>query len=93
MQKVSSYVMRLKKNKYHPASKLLVADQNKLKEDYKLELQVVEQWLAKRSFCAIGEIGIDLYWDKTFLSEQIDAFKIQLNWAKDLNIPIVIHNE
>jgi TatD DNase family protein len=62
-----------------------------VKEDYKLELQVVEQWLAKRSFCAIGEIGIDLYWDKTFLREQIDAFKIQLNWAKDLNIPIVIH--
>ena len=62
-----------------------------VKEDYKQELQVMEQWLANRLFCAIGESGIDLYWDKTFLSEQIDAFKIQLNWAKNLNIPIVIH--
>ena len=55
------------------------------------ELAVVESWLRKRSFCAIGEIGIDLYWDKTFLDQQIEAFEMQINWAKELNLPIIIH--
>jgi TatD DNase family protein len=55
------------------------------------ELAEVESWLRKRSFCAIGEIGIDLYWDKTFLDQQIEAFERQINWAKELNLPIIIH--
>lgn len=59
--------------------------------DYKKELAIVEKWLEKRSFVAIGEIGIDLYWDKTFLEEQKDAFRTQIQWAKKLNIPIIIH--
>ena len=59
--------------------------------DYKTELEIVEQWLSKRPFCAIGEIGIDLYWDKTFFEEQKKAFITQVGWAKELNIPIVIH--
>ena len=42
-------------------------------------------------FIAVGEIGIDLYWDKTFLKEQIEAFEIQINWAKKYKLPIVIH--
>ncbi len=54
-------------------------------------LAQLKQWLDKRSFIAIGEIGIDLYWDKTFLKEQEQAFITQLNWAKELQIPIVIH--
>lgn len=63
-----------------------------IKEDYKDELAAVEKWLSERPFCAIGEIGIDLYWDKTHLRQQQDAFRQQIKWAKSLNIPIVIHS-
>ncbi len=59
--------------------------------DYKESLAVAESWLEKRKFCAIGEIGIDLYWDKTFFQEQQESFIIQLGWAKSLRIPVAIH--
>ena len=62
-----------------------------VKADYKKELDIVEKWLNDRPFVAVGEIGIDLYWDKTFFEEQKDAFRTQIKWAKELNIPIVIH--
>jgi len=62
-----------------------------VKENYKEELAIVEEWLYKRPFCAVGEIGLDLYWDKTFYEEQKTAFRQQMSWAKDLDIPIVIH--
>ncbi len=59
--------------------------------DYQEELQVVEYWLKKRKFYGIGEIGIDLYWDKSFLDEQIHAFRFQLDLAKQYELPVVIH--
>lgn len=59
---------------------------------YQQELQVVEYWLNKRKFVAIGEIGIDLYWDKTFFEQQQDAFRTQIQLAKKFNIPYVIHS-
>tara|TARA_R110001592_G_C13182829_1_gene751141 strand:+ start:5344 stop:6114 length:771 start_codon:yes stop_codon:yes gene_type:complete len=59
--------------------------------NYKEELALVESWLNKRNFCAIGEIGIDLYWDKSTLAIQQDVFKTQINWAKERNLPFVIH--
>lgn len=63
-----------------------------VKNDYKNELSVVERNLSQSSlFIGIGEIGIDLYWDKTYVDEQIDAFVTQVNWAKQLNLPVVIH--
>lgn len=62
-----------------------------VKENYKEELVLVEQWLSKRQFCAVGEIGIDLYWDKTHLKEQQDAFRFQIELAKTYNLPFVIH--
>lgn len=62
-----------------------------VKENYKEELALSEKWLNKRSFCAIGEIGIDLYWDKSTLAIQQDAFRTQINWAKERNLPFVIH--
>ena len=62
-----------------------------VKEDFRKELQIMEYWFEKREFAGIGEIGIDLYWDKTFINEQIEAFKIQISWAKKRRIPIVIH--
>lgn len=62
-----------------------------VKEDFRKELQILEYWLGKRKFYGIGEIGIDLYWEKSFLSEQIEAFTTQIGWAKSRNFPIVIH--
>ena len=62
-----------------------------VKENFKSELQHVKDWIDKKSFVAIGEIGIDLYWDKTFLAEQQEAFQLQIQWAKQKNLPIVIH--
>ncbi|MDI1353713.1 MAG: TatD family hydrolase [bacterium] len=55
------------------------------------ELAVVNSWLQKRHFAAIGEIGIDLYWDKTFFEEQKHAFKTQIQWALHYGYPIAIH--
>lgn len=62
-----------------------------VKENYLDELSLVKEWLDKRKFYAVGEIGIDLYWDKTFLQQQQDVFKKQIEWAKEKNLPIVIH--
>ena len=62
-----------------------------VKENYKEELAHAKEWIDKRDFYAIGEIGIDLYWDKTFLFEQQEAFKTQIKWAKEKKLPIVIH--
>ncbi|SMC41727.1 TatD family hydrolase [Moheibacter sediminis] len=55
------------------------------------ELENVKNWLDKRAFSAVGEIGIDLYWDKTTLGIQQTAFKTQIGWAKEKGLPIVIH--
>lgn len=63
-----------------------------VKENYQEELALVKSWLEKRSFPAIGEIGIDLYWDKTFVREQEEAFLTQVEWAKQYDLPIVIHS-
>jgi TatD DNase family protein len=62
-----------------------------VKENYLEELQHVENELEKRKFYAIGEIGIDLYWDKTHLEEQQIAFRFQIRLAKKYKLPIVIH--
>jgi TatD DNase family protein len=63
-----------------------------VKENYQEELALVKSWLEKRSFPAIGEIGIDLYWDKTHVKEQEEAFLTQVEWAKQYDLPIVIHS-
>lgn len=62
-----------------------------VKENYKEELSHVEEMLEQRNFYAVGEIGIDLFWDKTFLKEQQDAFRAQIQLAKKYKLPIVIH--
>ncbi|MCG8805043.1 TatD family hydrolase [Tenacibaculum finnmarkense] len=62
-----------------------------VKENYKEELAHVKKWIDKRPFYAIGEIGIDLYWDKTFVTQQQEAFRTQIQWAKEKKLPIVIH--
>ncbi len=62
-----------------------------VKENFKEELTHVKSWLDKRKFYAVGEIGMDLYWDKSFVQQQQDAFKLQIEWAKQKKLPIVIH--
>ena len=62
-----------------------------IKDNYKEELEHVQQALESRKFVAIGEIGIDLYWDKSTLQQQQEAFRIQIQWAKRYKLPIVIH--
>tara|TARA_R110001632_G_scaffold6324_5_gene25890 strand:+ start:71866 stop:72630 length:765 start_codon:yes stop_codon:yes gene_type:complete len=62
-----------------------------VKENFKEELHHIKEWIDQRPFYAIGEIGIDLYWEKTFLAEQQEAFQTQIQWAKEKKLPIVIH--
>ncbi len=62
-----------------------------VKENYKEELAIVKKWIDQRNFYAIGEIGIDLYWDNNFLVQQQEAFRTQIQWAKEKKLPIVIH--
>ena len=60
-------------------------------EDFREALATIREWLERRHFCAIGEIGIDLYWDKSFRIQQEEAFLEQVNWAIEFDLPIVIH--
>jgi TatD DNase family protein len=62
-----------------------------VKKDFEKELYLVESWLNKRKFSAVGEMGTDLYWDKTFWDQQVEAFTIQVGFAKKYNLPIVVH--
>ncbi|MDX2362530.1 MAG: TatD family hydrolase [Crocinitomicaceae bacterium] len=59
--------------------------------DWKEKLSIIEKHLFDGNYVAVGEIGMDLHWDKTFVQEQREAFIIQVNWAKKLKLPIVIH--
>ena len=60
-------------------------------KEFQRELYIIEDWLGKRKFAAIGEMGTDLYWDKTFWEEQKEAFAIQVGWAKKFKLPVIIH--
>ncbi len=62
-----------------------------VKENWREELALVKSWLAKRPFAAVGEIGLDFYWDKTFADAQYEAFRLQAEWALEYQLPIVIH--
>ena len=62
-----------------------------VKEDYKDELALIKSELVRRDYLAIGEIGIDLYWDKTCIAEQTLVFKQQLEWALEYHLPVIIH--
>lgn len=62
-----------------------------VKKDFQRQLYEVEKWLGQRSFAAVGEMGTDLYWDKTYWEQQKEAFKIQIDLARQHNLPVVIH--
>lgn len=63
-----------------------------VKGNYEDELAAVRGWLEKRKFVAVGEIGLDFYWDKAFTEQQFDAFHRQLEWAIEYDIPVSIHS-
>ncbi|MCW3119985.1 MAG: Hydrolase TatD [Chitinophagaceae bacterium] len=63
-----------------------------VKENYEQELTLIRQYYEKRSFIAVGEIGLDFYWDISFKEQQYDAFNRQVEWALQYDIPIVIHS-
>lgn len=63
-----------------------------VKEHYKQELALVAEWLSKRKFAAIGEIGLDYYWDMTYKEQQKEAFETQIDLALQYDLPIVIHS-
>ncbi len=63
-----------------------------VKENYIDELKMVEDLLMQRKFAAVGEIGLDFYWDKTFAEQQYESFHKQIEWALQYNLPIVIHS-
>jgi TatD DNase family protein len=62
-----------------------------IKENYRDELAIAASWLEREKFAAVGEIGLDYYWDTTFTAQQKEAFNIQMDWALQYNLPIVIH--
>ncbi|WP_338236103.1 TatD family hydrolase [Persicobacter diffluens] len=62
-----------------------------VKEDYKAQLETMRAWFDRFPFAAVGEIGTDLYWDKTTLDIQLEALRIQIGWAKELDLPVVLH--
>lgn len=63
-----------------------------VKKGFERDLYEVESWLDKKKFCAVGEIGTDLYWDKSLWAEQQEAFQIQLNLSKKHALPVSIHS-
>ncbi len=90
----SSYttsMLRLKKD--YPSNVHLMAGLHPthVKEDFKDELAHVKSLLERESMVAVGEIGVDLYWEQKFLSQQLEAFETQINWSLDHDLPIVIH--
>lgn len=63
-----------------------------VKDGYEAELETMRQWLDKETFCAIGEIGLDYHWDRTFVREQKKALDTQIGWALEYDLPIVLHS-
>lgn len=62
-----------------------------VKENYREELEKAKGWMEKRKFAAVGEIGLDFYWDKSFTQQQYFAFRTQIEWAIEYKLPIIIH--
>ena len=90
----SSYtkaMLELEKNFQQNVFLMMGLHPTSVRENYMEELAHVKKMLASQRFYAVGEIGIDLYWDRTFFKQQREAFAIQIQLAKDYGLPIVIH--
>ena len=89
----STHEMMLKTEKQFPSCVAMMGlHPCSVKPDYETELEMIENWLQKRKFIAIGEIGLDFYWDKTFTEQQYKAFHHQIGLALRYRLPIVIHS-
>ena len=75
----------------HVCYPLMGVHPTSISKDYKDELLAVEYWMDKHKFYGIGEIGIDLYWDRNYIKEQQEAFRYQIKLAKSKQLPIVVH--
>lgn len=84
-------MLQLEKNYPNDVFLMMGLHPTSVKENYLEELALVKDWIDKKDFYAIGEIGMDLYWDTTFLTQQQDAFRTQIQWAKERKMPINIH--
>ncbi len=84
-------MLQLEKNYPENVFLMMGLHPTSVKENVEEELAHVKEMIDSRDFYAIGEIGIDLYWDRTFLKQQQDAFRTQIRWAKEKNLPIIIH--
>ncbi|MDR0733524.1 MAG: TatD family hydrolase [Dysgonamonadaceae bacterium] len=62
-----------------------------INRDFRKQLAGIENLFGERKYIAVGEIGIDLHWDKTFLNEQVEAFEMQLRWSIERDLPVSIH--
>lgn len=62
-----------------------------VKENHLDELSIAKEWLSKRKFAAVGEIGLDFFWDRTFTEQQYESFRMQIEWSIQYKLPIVIH--
>lgn len=63
-----------------------------VKEDYQVQLELLSKYLDREDLVAVGEIGIDLYWDKTFEKEQVEAYRTQIEWSREKDLPFAIHS-
>jgi TatD DNase family protein len=89
----STHVQMIKQEESYPGKCIAMMGLHPcyVKETYLTELQLVEEWLTKRKFAAIGEIGLDFYWDKAFTTQQYEAFRKQIELSLQYKLPIVIH--
>lgn len=90
----SSFEMMLTLEKKYPANcfAMMGLHPTSVKENWKQELEAVEKKLGERKYSGVGEIGIDLYWDKTFLKEQQEVFRRQIKLANHYKLPVSIHS-
>lgn len=87
-----SSMLALEKNFPGQAYAMMGLHPCSVNESVEVELQKVEHWLSRRHFAAIGEIGLDFYWDVTFKEQQLHAFSLQIDYALRYDLPIVIHS-
>jgi TatD DNase family protein len=84
--------MHILEDRYAQCHSMLGLHPCYVKDDYTNQLDIIERTITERKPFGIGEVGIDLYWDKTFVAEQVKAFEIQIQWARELDLPVIIHS-
>lgn len=89
----STHAAMLQTEKQYPVCRSMMGlHPCSVKEDFETELALVETYLQQQPFIAVGEIGLDFYWDKTFTEQQYIAFRRQIEWALHYQLPIAVHS-